>query len=62
MAIARMTRRFSDQTSILLPRVKITELVMEVDTWTGVTPKVLRDSEKQDSAGHDGPGRRDQSC
>jgi len=36
-AVPEAAQMLIDQTSVMLPRVKITELLMEVDTWTNFT-------------------------
>ncbi|SQD10809.1 Transposase and inactivated derivatives, TnpA family [Citrobacter freundii] len=64
-AVPDAAQAMIDQTAMLLPHLKITELLMEVDEWTGFTrhfthPEDQRHGQGQNLAVDDDPGRRDQ--
>ena len=64
-AVPDTAQALIDQTAMILPHVKITELLLEVDEWTGFTRhfthlKSGRSGQGQKSAVDHHPGRRDQ--
>jgi hypothetical protein len=64
-AVPDTAQALIDQTAMILPHVKITELLMEVDEWTGFTRHFTHlksgdlGQRQKPAADHD-PGRRDQ--
>jgi hypothetical protein len=59
-AVPDAAQALIDQSAMLLPHLKITELLMEVDEWTGFTrhfaPEDRRHGQGQNLADDDDPG------